>query len=82
MARLLCPVRSMATRSGTFARMQVAGGGTPTIVKEASRHPSGLAGSAPRRAPAANGDAVAVEDEWAVGVAACPPSCQRVGNGG
>ena len=60
---------------------QVAGGGAPAIVEEAGRHPSGLAGGAPRRAPAADGDAVAVEDERAVGVTACPPSVQRVRNG-
>ena len=34
------------------------------------------------RAPAPDGDVVAVEDERAVGVAACPPSVQRVRNGG
>ena len=61
---------------------QVAGGGAATIVEEAGRHPSGLAGGAPRRAPAPDGDPVAVEDERAVGVAACPPSVQRVGDGG
>ena len=60
---------------------QVAGGGAPAIVEEAGRHPSRLAGGAPRRAPAADGDAVAVEDERAGGVAACPPSVQRVGDG-
>ena len=61
---------------------QVAGGGAATIVEEAGRHPSGLAGGAPRRAPAPDGDAVAVEDDRAVGVTACPPSVQRVRNGG
>ena len=35
----------------------------------------------PRRAPAADWDAVAVEDQRAVGVAACPPSVQGLGNG-
>ena len=40
------------------------------------------AGGAPRRAPAPDGDAVAVEDERADGVAACPPSRQGLGNGG
>ena len=57
-------------------------GGAPAIVEEAGRHPSGLAGGAPRRAPAPDGDVVAVEDERAVGVAACPPPVQRVRNGG
>ena len=61
---------------------QVAGGGAAAIVEEAGRHPGRLAGGAPRRAPAPDGDAVAVEDERAVGVAACPPSVQRVGEGG
>ncbi len=60
---------------------QVARGGAPAIVEEAGRHPSRLTGGAPRRAPPADGDAVAVEDERAVGVAACPPSVQRVRNG-
>ena len=50
---------------------QVAGGGAATIVEEAGRHPSGLAGGAPRRAPAPDGDAVAVEDERAAWVTAC-----------
>ena len=56
---------------------QVAGGGAPAIVEEAGRHPGRLTGGAPRRAPAADGDAVAVEDQRAGGVAACPPSRQR-----
>ena len=60
---------------------QVAGGGAAAIVEEAGRHPGRLTGGAPRRAPAADGDAVAVEDERAVGVAARPPSRQGVGNG-
>ena len=50
---------------------EVARGGAAAVVKEAGRHPSGLAGGAPRCAPAPDGDAVAVEDERAVGVAAC-----------
>ena len=37
---------------------------------EAGRHAGRLTGGAPRRAPAANGDAVAVEDQRAIGVAA------------
>ena len=52
---------------------QVAGGGAAAIVEEAGRHAGRLAGGAPGRAPAADGDAVAVEDQRAVGVAACPP---------
>ena len=59
---------------------QVAGGGAAAIVEEAGRHASRLTGGAPRRAPAADGDAVAVEDQRAVGVAACPPSRQGLGN--
>ena len=61
---------------------QVAGGGAATVVEEAGRHPGRLAGGAPRRAPAADRDPITVEDERAVGVAACPPSVQRVGYGG
>ena len=60
---------------------QVAGGGAAAIVEEAGRHPGRLTGGAPRRAPAADGDAVAVEDERARGVAAGPPSRQGFGNG-
>ena len=59
---------------------QVAGGGAAVIVEEAGRHAGRLIGSAPRRAPAADGDAVAVEDQRAVRVAACPPSRQGPGN--
>ncbi len=54
---------------------QVTGGGAPAIVEEAGRHPGRLAGGAPRRAPAPDGDAVAVEDERAGGVAARPSPC-------
>ena len=60
---------------------RVAGGGAAAIVEEAGRHPGRLTGGAPRRAPAADGDAVAVEDQRAVGVAARPPSRQGFGNG-
>ena len=60
---------------------QVARGGAATVVEEAGRHPGRLTGGAPRRAPASDGDAVAVEDERAVGVAACPPPRQGLGNG-
>ena len=56
---------------------QVAGGGAPAIVEEAGRHAGRLTGGAPRRAPAADGDAVAVEDQRAVGVAARPPGIRR-----
>ena len=78
-ARLLCPVRSMATRSGTLARIRVRAAAPAAIVEEAGRHAGRLAGGAPRRAPAADGDTVAVEDERAGEVAACPPSVQCVG---
>ena len=57
---------------------QVAGGGAAAIMKEAGRHPGRLAGGAPRRAPAADGDAVAVEDERTRGVAARPSPRQGV----
>ena len=40
---------------------QVAGGGAAAIVEEAGRHAGRLAGGAPRRAPAPDGDPVAVE---------------------
>ena len=60
---------------------QVASGGAAAIVEEAGRHAGRLTGGAPRRAPAADGDAVAVEDERARGVAACPPSREGLGNG-
>ena len=59
---------------------QVAGGGAAAIVKEAGRHAGRLTGGAPRRAPAADGDAVAVEDQRAVGVAARPSPRQGLGN--
>ena len=57
---------------------QVAGGGAAAIVEEAGRYAGRLAGGAPRRAPAADGDAVAVEDQRAIRVAARPPSVQGV----
>ena len=60
---------------------QVAGGGAAAIMEEAGRHAGRLTGGAPRRAPAADGDAVAVEDQRAVGVAARPSPRQRLGNG-
>ena len=77
----LVPGQEHGDPLGDIRADQVAGGGTPTIVKEAGRHPSGLAGGAPRGAPAADRDPIAVEDERAVGVAACPPPRQGVGNG-
>ena len=82
MARLLCPVRSMATRSGTFARIRLRAAVRRQSWRKRVGTPSGLAGGAPRRAPAPDGNAVAVEDERAVRVAACPPSRQGLGNGG
>ena len=60
---------------------QVAGGGAAAVVEEAGRYASRLTGGAPRRAPAPDGDAVAVEDQRAVGVAACQPSREGFGNG-
>ena len=59
---------------GDIRADQVAGGGAPAIVEEAGRHPGRLAGGAPCRAPASDRDPITVEDERAVGVAACPPS--------
>ena len=78
----LVPGQEHGDPFGDIRADQVAGGGAPAIVEEAGRHPSGLAGGAPRRAPAADRDPIVVEDERAVGVAACPPSVQCVGNGG
>ena len=81
MARLLCPVRSMATRSGTFARIRLRAAvrrqswrkrvGTPAAW-QAVRH-------AVRQRRIVS--PIAVEDEWAVWVAACPPSRQSLGDG-
>ena len=59
---------------------QVAGGGAAAIVEKAGRYAGRLTGGAPRRAPAADGDAVAVEDQRAVGVAAHPSARQGLGN--
>ena len=78
----LVPGQEHGDPFGDIRADEVARGGAPAIVEEAGRHPSGLAGGAPRRAPAPDGDVVAVEDERAVGVAACPPPVQRVRNGG
>ncbi len=66
---------------GDIRADQVARGGAAAIVEEAGRHPSGLAGGAPRGAPAPDGDAVAVEDERAGGVTAGSPSRQGLGDG-
>ena len=63
------PVRSMATRAGTLARIRVRAA-APAIVEVAGRHAGRLTGGAPRRAPAADGDAVAVEDQRAIGITA------------
>ena len=56
-------------------------GGDDSCNNAAGRHAGRLTGGAPRRAPAADGDAVAVEDQRAVGVAARPPSREGLGNG-
>ena len=77
----LVPGQEHGDPLGDVRADQVAGGGAAAIVEEAGRHASCLAGDAPRRAPAPDGDAVAVEDQRAVGVAACPPSRQGLGNG-
>ena len=77
----LVPGQEHGDPLGDAGADQVAGGGAAAIVEEADRHPSRLTGGAPRRAPAADGDAVEVEDERAVGVAACPPSRQGFGHG-
>ena len=78
----LVPGQEHGDPLGDVCADQVARGGAPAIVEEAGWHPGRLTRSAPGRAPAPDGDAVAVEDERAVGVAACPPSVQRVGDGG
>ena len=49
-----------------FARIRLRAA-APAIVEEAGRHAGRLTGGAPRRAPAADGDAVAVEDQRAMG---------------
>ena len=78
----LVPGQEHGDAFGDVRADQVAGGGAPAIVEEAGRYLGRLTGGAPRRAPAANGNAVAVEDQRAVGVAACPPSRQRLSDGG
>ena len=77
----LVPGQEHGDPLGDVRADQVARGRTPAIVEEAGRHPSGLAGSAPCGAPAPDGNAVAVEDQRAVGVAARPPSRQGLGDG-
>ena len=59
----LVPGQEHGDPLGDVCADQVAGGGAAAVVKEASRHPGRLTGGAPRRAPTADGDAVAVEDE-------------------
>ena len=49
---------------------RVAGGGAAAIVEEAGRHAGRLTGGTPRRAPAADGAAVTVEDPRAIGITA------------
>ena len=68
----LVPGQEHGNPLGDAGADEVARGGAAAVVKEAGRHPSGLAGGAPRGAPAPDGDAVAVEDERAVGVAVVP----------
>ncbi len=77
----LMPGQEHGDPLGDAGADQVAGGSAAAVVKEAGWYPSGLTGGAPRRAPAADGDAVAMEDQRAVGVAEGPPSRQRLGNG-
>ena len=77
----LVPGQEHGDAFGDVRADQVAGGGAPAIVEEAGRHPGRLAGGAPRRAPAADRDPIAVEDERAVGVAPCPSPRQGLGNG-
>ena len=57
----LVPCQEHGDPLGDAGADQVAGSGAPAIVEEAGRHPSGLAGGAPRRAPAADVDPVAME---------------------
>ena len=57
----LVPGQEHGDPLGDAGADQVARGGAPAIVEEAGRHPGRLTGGAPRRAPAPDGDAVAVE---------------------
>ena len=77
----LVPGQEHGDPLGDAGADEVAGGGAAAVVKEAGRHPSGLAGGAPRGAPAPDGDAVAVEDERTRGVAARPSPREGLGNG-
>ena len=70
----LVPGQEHGDALGDVRADQVTGGGAPAIVEEAGRHPGRLAGGAPRRAPAADRNAVAVEDERAGGIAARSPA--------
>ena len=55
--------------SGTLARIRVRAA-APALVEAAGRHAGRLTGGAPQLARAADGDAVAVEDERAIGITA------------
>ena len=77
----LVPGQEHGDPLGDVRADQVARGGAAAVVKEAGGNPGRLTGGAPRRAPAADGDAVAVEDQRALGVAAGPPPRQGLGNG-
>ncbi len=57
----LVPGQEHGDPFGDVRADQVARGGAATIVEEAGRHAGRLTGGAPRRAPAPDGDAVAVE---------------------
>ena len=78
----LVPGQEHGDALGDVRADEVARGSAAAVVKEAGRHPGRLTGGAPRRAPAADRDPIVVEDQWAVGVAAGPPSVQCVGDGG
>ena len=57
----LVPGQEHGDPLGDTGADQVARGGAAAVVKEAGRYPGRLAGRAPRGAPAADGDPVAVE---------------------
>ena len=65
----LVPGQEHGDPLGDVRADQVAGGGAPAIVEEEGRHVGRLAGGAPRRAPAADGDAVAVDAAPSLSVA-------------
>ena len=77
----LVPGQEHGDAFGDVRTDQITGGGAPAIMEEAGRYPGRLAGRAPGRAPAADRDPIAVEDERVVGVAACPPPRQGLGDG-